>query len=217
MKIGVLGTGMVGETIGAKLVARGHEVMIGSRSATSEKALAWVKSTGKGASAGTFADAAVHGELIFLCTKGEATVDVVAGVGDERLAGKVLIDVTNPLDFSKGMPPTLFICNDDSLGERVQKAAPRARVVKSLNTMNAKLMVDASRLKGDHSVFVSGNDKDAKNAVAKLLSEDFGWKPANIIDVGDITTSRGTESLLPLWIRLWGAFGNPDFNFHIAR
>src|SRR5438128_2266848 len=115
MKIAVLGTGMVGETIGAKLVARGHDVMIGSRTASNEKALAWVAKNGKGASAGTFADAAAHGEIAFLCTKGEAAVDVARGSVD-HLAGKVLIDVTNPLVFSKGMPPTLFVSNDDSLG-----------------------------------------------------------------------------------------------------
>ncbi len=217
MKIGVLGTGMVGETIGSKLVARGHDVKIGSRSATNEKAIAWAAKTGRGASVGTFADATAHGDVVFLCTKGDATLDVVKALGDERLAGKVVIDVTNPLDFSKGMPPTLFLCNDDSLGESVQRAAPRARVVKSLNTMNCNLMVDATRVKGDHTVFMCGNDKSAKALVAGILTEDFSWKPANIIDVGDISMSRGTESLLPLWVRLWGALGTPDFNFHIAR
>jgi predicted dinucleotide-binding enzyme len=216
MKIGVLGTGMVGETIGAKLVARGHEVKLGSRSATNEKALAWAGKAGKGASVGTFADAAAFGELVFLCTKGEATVDVARGVA-EQLGGKPVIDVTNPLDFTRGFPPTLFVSDTDSLGEQVQRAAPRARVVKALNTMNCELMVDPSLVKGDHSAFVSGDDAQAKAAVKRLLTEAFGWKAENLVDVGDLSTARGTEALLPLWTRLYGAFGHANFNFHIAR
>lgn len=217
MKIGVLGTGMVGETIASKLVARGHDVKMGSRSATNEKAAAWAKQAGARASAGTFRDAAAHGELVFLVCKGDAALDVVKAAGEDALAGKVLIDVTNPLDFSKGMPPTLFVCNDDSLGEQVQRALPRTRVVKALNTMSCLVMVEPARVAGDHTVFVSGNDSEAKAQVRKLLAEDFGWKPTNMIDLGDLTTARGTESLLPIWLRLWGALGTADFNFHIAR
>jgi predicted dinucleotide-binding enzyme len=216
MKIGVLGTGMVGETIGAKLVARGHEVTLGSRSATNEKAHAWAKAAGKGAAAGTFADAAAFGELVFLCTKGQATADVARGVADQ-LADKPVVDVTNPLDFSKGFPPSLAVCNTDSLGEQVQKAAPRARVVKALNTMNCQLMVDPASLKGDHNAFLSGNDTGAKAAVKRLLTEAFGWRAENLIDLGDLTAARSTEAMLLVWTRLYGVLGNVDFNFHIAR
>jgi predicted dinucleotide-binding enzyme len=190
---------------------------MGSRTAGNERGLAWAKKCGQNASAGTFIDVSGFGDVLFLCTKGEFAVDVVKSIGDDLLAGKVLIDVTNPLDFSNGMPPTLFVSNNDSLGERVQRAAPRARVVKSLNTMNCELMVDASKVKGNHSVFVSGNDPDAKNTLTKILTEDFGWNQANIVDVGDISSARGTEALLLLWTRLYAALGTSKFNFHIAR
>lgn len=215
MKIAVLGTGMVGETIGSKLVALGHEVKMGSRSATNEKAAAWVKKAGGKASQGTFADAAAFGELAFLCTNGAGSVDAAKAAG-AALEGKILVDISNPLDFSKGMPPTLFTGNDDSLGERVQRAVPNAKVVKSLNTINAMVMVDPSRVNGgDHDVFVSGNDKEAKARVTEILRGWFGWK--SVVDLGDISTARGTESYLPLWLRLWGALGTADFNVKIVR
>jgi hypothetical protein len=201
MKIAVLGTGMVGETIGSKLVALGHEVKMGSRSANNEKAAAWVKKSGAKASQGTFADAAAFGELI--------------AAGKENLKGKLLLDLSNPLDFSKGMPPTLFVSNTDSLGEQIQRAFPELKVVKTLNTISANVMVDPARIPGEHAVFVSGNDADAKAQVKRLLTEWFGWK--QILDLGDITTSRGTESYLPLWLRLWGAVGTPDFNIQIVK
>jgi predicted dinucleotide-binding enzyme len=140
--------------------------------------------------------------------------DALRLAGRTNLAGKVLVDVANPLDFSKGMPPTLFVKDDDSLGERIQREFPEARVVKTLNTMASRLMVAPGLVKGQHSVFMSGNDKDAKRLVEDLLRA-WGWK--DIVDLGDITTARGTEMLMPLWIRLWAAFGNTDFNFHIAR
>jgi predicted dinucleotide-binding enzyme len=216
MKIAVLGTGMVGNTIGSKLIELGHEVKMGSRTDTNEKALAWVATAGKNASQGTFADAAAFGELIFNCTKGEASVDVLKLAGEKNIAGKILVDISNALDFSKGMPPTLSICNDDSLGETIQRAFPDLKVVKTLNTMNCLLMVNASKVAGDHNVFVSGNDAEAKAEVKKLLNT-FGWLDKNIIDLGDISTARGTEQLLPIWIRLMGTLGTADFNFHIVR
>lgn len=216
MKIGVFGTGVVGKTIASKLAALGHEVKMGSRSATNEKAAEWVAATGGKASQGTFAEAAAFGEILFNCTKGDATLNVLELAGANNMGGKILVDISNPLDFSRGMPPTLFICNDDSLGETVQRTYPDIRVVKTLNTMNCGLMVDPSLVKGDHTVFLSGNDAGAKSEVKKLLAS-FGWAEKNMIDVGDITTARGTEQLLPIWIRLWGALGSPNFNFHIAR
>ncbi|MFN7117449.1 MAG: NADPH-dependent F420 reductase [Saprospiraceae bacterium] len=217
MKIAVLGTGMVGKAIGSKLIQLGHEVRMGSRSANNEKATEWVKSAGTNASQGTFADAAAFAEtFIFNCTSGDGTLPALESAGAAYLNGKILIDISNPLDFSKGMPPSLSIVNTDSLGETIQRAFPDLKVVKTLNTLNCYLMVEPGKLENDHDIFISGNDADAKNQVKNLL-QTFGWKPANMIDLGDITTARGTEMLLPIWLRLWGALGTPDFNFKIVR
>ncbi|HTL82538.1 MAG TPA: NAD(P)-binding domain-containing protein [Bacteroidia bacterium] len=216
MKIGILGTGAVGKTIGTRLVALGHEVKMGSRTAANEKAMEWVKTSGKNASTGTFADAASFGEIVFNCTKGEVALDALRLVGKENLKNKILIDVSNPLDFSKGFPPSLTVCNTDSMGEMIQREFPETKVVKSLNTMNCAIMLDPAKVAGDHSVFVSGNDKDAKEQVKKFL-ESCGWKGSNIYDLGDITSSRGVEQLLPFWVRMYGAFGHANFNFNIVK
>src|SRR5204863_1911954 len=157
--------------------------------ATGEKVVAWAKVTGKG-KAGTFAEAAAHGEMVFNCTNGSATLDVLKAAGAANLKGKVLVDVANPLDFSKGMPPTLTVCNTDSLGEQIQREFPKVRVVKSLNTTSAAVMVDPKRVPGDHAIFVCGNDAAAKSQVTDLLKK-FGWK--TVIDLGDITGGRGQE------------------------
>ncbi len=216
MKIGVLGTGMVGKSIAGKLAALGHDVKMGSRSATNENAAAWAKEAGDKASHGSFADAAKFGELVFNCTSGAGALDAVRAAGTDNLANKILIDISNPLDFSKGMPPSLFSGNTDSLGENIQAEFPKTKVVKALNTINANIMVDPARVAGgDHDLFISGNDADAKGTVTNFLKEQFGWK--SVIDLGDITTARGTESYLPLWLRLWGALGTADFNLKIVR
>jgi len=216
MKLGVLGTGTVGQAIGSKLVALGHEVKMGSRSATNEKAAAWVKAAGKGASQGTFADAAAFGEVVFSCTSGAGTVDAAIAAGQANLRGKILIDVSNSLDGSKGFPPSLFTGNTDSLGEQLQRALPETKVVKSLNTVTAKLMVDPRSLAdGEHDIFVSGNDAAAKGRVAELLRDWFGWK--HVVDLGDITTARGTESYVALWVRLYGATKTSLFNVKLVR
>jgi 8-hydroxy-5-deazaflavin:NADPH oxidoreductase len=215
MKIGVFGTGMVGETIGSRLISLGHEVCMGSRTAGNEKAVAWAKKEGAKARCGTFADAAAFGELLFNCTKGEVSVAVVQSAGEANLQGKVLIDVANPLDHSKGFPPRLFFCNDDSLGERLQAAMPKLKVVKALNTMNCKLMVNPALIPGEHSVFVCGNDAGAKQQVEKFLREQFGWQ--QVIDLGDITNARGVEMYLPLWVRLYGWAKTPNFNVHVVK
>ncbi|TGK38149.1 NADPH-dependent F420 reductase [Leptospira andrefontaineae] len=215
MKIGVLGTGMVGETIGSKLIEKGHEVKMGSRSSTNEKAAQWVSKSGSKASQGTFKDAASFGDILFNCTKGEVSIEVLRSAGEETLKGKVLVDLANALDFSKGRPPGLIFGTNDSLGETIQKSFPDLKVVKTLNTMNCTIMVNASGIPGEHDVFVCGNDPEAKKKVSELLAKDFGWK--NIIDLGDITGARATEMILPLWLRLYGTFGNTDFNFHITR
>lgn len=216
MKLGVLGTGMVGQTIASKLIALGHEVTMGARDATNEKAAAWVKSAGKGAAQGTFADAAAAGALVFNCTNGMGALSALRAAGEDNLRGKVLLDISVPLDFSKGMPPSLFTASGESLGEQIQRAFPETKVVKTLNTINARVMVDPARVAGgEHDVFVSGNDAGAKSQVTEILRGWFGWK--NVIDLGDIGTARGTEEYLPLWLRLYGALKTPDFNIKVVR
>ena len=218
MKIGVLGTGMVGEAIGTKLVQLGHEVKMGSRTPNNEKAVAWVNKNHAHAalaSHGTFADAAAFGVIVFNCTSGRGSLDALRLAGTDALKGKVLIDVANPLDFSRGMPPSLLVCNTDSLGEQIQRAFPEAKVVKTLNTMNCNVMVNPSLVKADHDVFISGNDAEAKATVTALLKDGFGWK--SVIDLGDITTARGTEMLLPIWINLRGQLQTSQFNFKIVK
>lgn len=215
MKYAVMGTGMVGRALATKLVELGHEVMMGSRSADNPTAREWVQSAGAGASQGSFADAAAFGETVINATAGTASLEALQMAGASRLSGKILIDVSNPLDFSQGMPPTLTITGRDSLAERIQAALPETKVVKTLNTVNAQVMVDPARVPGEHVVFVSGNDVEAKGTVEVLLREGFGWR--SVVDLGDITTARGTESYLLLWLRLWGALGTPDFNIAIAK
>ncbi len=217
MKISVLGTGSVGQAIGSKLIQLGHEVKMGSRSGNNEKASAWVDANGTNAAQGTFAEAAAAGEIIFNCTKGEIALDVLRMAGPDNLKGKILIDISNPLDFSKGMPPTLLIVNDNSLGEEIQKLLPDTHVVKTLNTLTAKLMVNPELVNnGDHDIFMSGNNPEAKKQVSKLL-QTFGWGADHIIDLGDITTARGTEQILPVWVRLYAAMGTPMFQFKIVK
>ncbi len=213
MKLAVLGTGMVGKAIANKLVALGHEVVMGSRTADNASASEWAGGVGERASHGTFADAAAHGEMIFNCTRGSVSLQVLEAAGAANLSGKILVDVSNPLDFSRGMPPTLTVSNDDSLGEQLQRAYPDVRVVKALNTVNCDVMVDPSRVPGEHDIFVSGNDADAKSRVTTLLTEGFGWP--KVTDLGDISTARGTEMYLPLWLRLFGALGTADFNIKL--
>ncbi|WP_346926476.1 NADP oxidoreductase, partial [uncultured Arthrobacter sp.] len=163
----------------------------------------------------TFADAAARADVVVNATNGAGSLEALAAAGAENLGGKVLMDVANPLDFSQGFPPSLNPVNTDSLGEQIQRAFPEARVVKTLNTMNASVMVDpVSVAGGGHSVFVSGNDADAKGVVSGLL-KDFGHR--DIIDLGDITTARGAEMVLPIWVRIWGVLGTGAFNFKIAR
>lgn len=217
MRIGILGTGVVGQTLGRKLVERGHEVRMGARSADNEKAAQWASAAGAGASQGTFADAAAFGEVLFNCTAGTVSLQALKAAGAAHLRDKILIDVANPLDFSAGFPPTLTVSNDDSLGEQIQRAYPEARVVKTLNTLSAPLMVEPGLVPGDHVLFLNGNGAEAKRQVTAWLGEWFGWPPERVVDVGDITTARGTEMLLPLWLRLYGNFGTPLFNFALMR
>jgi 8-hydroxy-5-deazaflavin:NADPH oxidoreductase len=214
MNIAVLGTGIVGRTLGGALLRSGHAVRMGSRSAASPAAQGWVEQAGRAASHGTFADAAGWGELVFNCTSGTASLEALHLAGSAQLAGKVLVDVANPLDFSRGMPPSLTVCNTDSLGEQIQRAFPEARVVKALNTLNADVMVDPRLVTGGHQLFICGNDSTAKAQATELLA-GFGWRAAQILDLGDISAARGTEMILPLWIRLMQTLGTAHFNFQV--
>ena len=227
MQIGILGTGVVGQTIATALVSKGHALMIGTR----DPAATLNRETGGGQSAesfrswqssnptvqlGTFAEAARYGEVIVNATSGGGALPALAAAGADALGEKIMLDVSNPLDFSKGFPPFLTVCNTDSLGEQIQSAYPHLRVVKTLNTTNVNIMVNPALVAGgDHSLFVSGNDPVAKAQVVAWLAEWFGWR--DVIDLGDITTARGSEMLLPIWLRLYGALGSPVFNFKIAR
>jgi 8-hydroxy-5-deazaflavin:NADPH oxidoreductase len=213
MKFAVLGAGMVGEALAGKLVSLGHEVKLGSRAESAGKAAAWAAQAGPRASNGSYAQAAAFGDIVVNALQGAATLPVLGDLKHE-LAGKLLIDIANPLDFSKGFPPTLFISNDRSLAEEIQKLLPQTQVVKALNTVHAPVMVNPSLVPGEHDIFVSGNDAAAKARVVELL-QSFGWKAP--IDLGDLSTARGTEQLLPLWLRLYAALGTGMFNLRVVR
>lgn len=219
MNIGILGTGTVGETIGTALVKKKHSVMIGSRESGSEKARAWVKKTGKTAQEGTFDAAARFGELLFICLNGEYALRALERVAPEHVAGKIVVDITNPLDFTHGMPPRILEeYSAVSLGERIQQALPNAFVVKTLNTITAALMVDARKVgRGDHTIFLSGNDNDAKNKVAHFLADNFNWKGDHLVDLGPISSARVAEGIVPLWVQLWQSLGTPLFNFRVVK
>lgn len=222
MKIAVLGTGMVGRTLSARLAGLGHDVTMGTRDpeATLKRAAGDSASFGhwleERATVGleTFAGAAAGAELVVHAAAGAAALSVLELAGARNLSGKILLDTSLPLDHSHGFPPSLFLMGDDSLGEQVQRAFPEVRVVKSLNTLTAPLMVDPVKLEEETSVFVSGNDAEAKGVVTDLLMS-FGH--TDVIDLGDITTARGTEMAFALWVRLMGSFGTPMFNFRIVR
>jgi len=197
--------------LAAKIASLGHEVMMGTRDVQAAlartdagwgaKVLSEWTAEHPDVKLGTFADAAAHGEAVFNATAGTASLGALQAAGAANLDGKILVDVANPLDFSQGMPPTLSVCNTDSLAEQIQRAFPGAKVVKSLNIVNSEVMVDPSQVAGgDHHMFVSGNDDDAKAEVTRILQEWFGWK--NVLDLGDITSARGMEMLVPLWLRL---------------
>ncbi len=226
MKIAVLGTGIVGQTLAEKLASLGHDVTMGTRDV--KKALAnkgtdrfgrpefgeW-NANHTNIKVATFAEAAASGEFVINATNGMGSLNALEHAGHDHLKNKILLDVSNPLDSSHGMPPSLWVSNTDSLGEQIQRAFPEAKVVKSLNTMNASLMVNPSLVPGDHTVFLSGNDADAKLKIRGLLIT-FGWKDENIFDLGDITSARGTEQILPLWVRIMTDLQHPYFNFRVV-
>ncbi len=228
MDIGIIGSGRAAQILATKLLELGHRVTISSRDTAKAKDLgdwgsvpsaedfaAAQRELGRDAAAGSFADAAAHGEVVMNVTFGGHSLEALEAAGGANLAGKILIDVANPLDFSRGMPPSLLFCNTESLGERIQAAFPDARVVKSLNTTNAQVMVDPRQLTEPTTMFVSGNDQDAKDWVRhELLERWFGWE--QVLDLGDITAARGQEMWLPLWLRLMGPAGTAAFNLRIV-
>ncbi len=203
LRVGVLGTGTVGQTLADRLSELGHDVRIGSRTASSDVVR-------------TFAEAAAHGEVVVNATGGLVSVDALTLAGAEHLAGKPLLDLSNALDHSVGFPPKVLATDSESLGERIQAAFPEALVVKTLNTMTNAIMVRPRTLPGPHTNFLAGNDAEAKGVVRGLLLE-FGWTDEELIDLGDLTASRGMELYLPLWLRMLGAVGNPLFNVHVVR
>jgi 8-hydroxy-5-deazaflavin:NADPH oxidoreductase len=216
MKVGIIGPGIVGQTLGGKLVSLGHSVILGTRNQSdldSAKGMAgslstWLAGPGRGARVASFAEAASHGDVIINATPGEVSMDALRMAGADNLVGKVLIDVSNELDYSHGMPPTSLASDseDRSVGMRIQKAFPDARVVKTLNTMNCLLMVNPEQLAGgDHSVFVCGNNAGAKEITAQIL-RSFGWR--DIVDLGGIDAARGPEMFMALWVRFWMTAGN---------
>ncbi len=214
MRIAVLGTGTVGQTLGGKLVELGHDVKMGSRTPGNEKAVAWTQQAGDGASEGSFDEAAAFAEVVVNATAGAASLTALEQAGADNMRGKVLLDVANPLDFSRGMPPTLSVCNTDSLGEQIQRAFPDARVVKALNTVNADVMVDPAIVPGSHTLFMCGDDDEAKAQVAELL-QAFGWPEQDIMDLGGIANARGMEMYLPLWLRLFAATRTGHLNVKV--
>jgi 8-hydroxy-5-deazaflavin:NADPH oxidoreductase len=228
VKIAVLGSGMVGRALSAKLADRGHEVAMGTRDVD---ALLERTETGRdgrvllfrdwqreheSVGIATFADAAGQGEVVFNATSGDASLQALNLAGAENLKGKVLVDVSNPLDFSRGMPPSLFVGTTDSLAEQIQAAFPGARVVKTLNTVTAPVMVDPALVAdGDHHIFLSGDDDSAKQQVREILQNDFGWR--HLIDLGALNTARAAEQLVTMWVALMSVQGTAMFNIKVVR
>ena len=223
MKIGIIGSGAVAPTLGAKIIELGHHVVLGTRDPSKldeKKNMAvtlreWIAKTGKKGRVVTFADAAAHGELLISAVHGQNTIDALKIAAADKVGPKVLIDTGNELDFSKGMPPCALASQDCCLAERIQAAFPNLKVVKSLNTIGAPVMVAPQALAGgEHTVFVSGNDTAAKAAVAEVL-KSFGWK--DVLDLGDISSARGPEMYMAMWLRLWGATGTGMVNVKVVR
>jgi 8-hydroxy-5-deazaflavin:NADPH oxidoreductase len=227
MKVGIMGTGIVAQTIASKLAEMGNSVVIGTRDVRetlsrtapdvygNPPCRVWLEAHPK-VKLLDYAGAAAHGEILMNATSGGGTLQALNAAGKANMEGKILVDIANPLDFSKGMPPSLTVCNTDSLGEQIQRAFPGTHVVKTLNTVTAMLMVDPGRVAGgDHDMFICGNNAEAKQRVTQLLGTWFGWK--RIIDLGDITNSRATEMLLPIWVRLYGALRSPLFNIKVVQ
>jgi 8-hydroxy-5-deazaflavin:NADPH oxidoreductase len=229
MKIAILGTGNVGQTYANKFIALGHEVMMGTRNVADTMArkatdnygslpFAEWQSTNEKVQLGTFAEAAAFGEIVLNALQGAVSISAIQSAKATDFDGKILMDISNPLDFSKGFPPSLIpeLQNTNSLAEEIQKTLPNTKVVKALSTMWSGLMVNPAMIgNGDHNAFIAGNDADAKAKIKEIMTS-FGWITANILDLGDITKSRGVEMYLPLWLSIYGATNNGAFNIKIV-
>lgn len=203
-----------------RLIEKGHNGKIGSRTANNEKAAAWVKKSNNHATQGDFNAAAAFGEIVFLCLNGAHALEAVRSVDANSVSEKIVIDVSNPLDFSKGIPPGLLegLNNSTSLGEEIQKALTGAKIVKTLNTVNCNVMVNPKLINsGDHTLFICGNDVDAKNNVRHFLIDTFGWKAENLVDLGGIQSARGMEAYVPFWVIIMQATGSPMFNIKVVK
>lgn len=211
-RVGVLGSGEVGRCLAAGFSGRGHEVMLGSREPGKPELVEWLSGDGAGVQAGTFAEVAKYGELLVLALLGNAAEEVIADAGVENFNGKVVIDAMNPLDFSAGFPPKLAIVGDDSLGERIQRALPDAKVVKAFNTIGNPYFVDPGFSDGAPTMLIAGNDESAKRTVADVLA-DFGW--SDIVDIGGIEGSRELEAVCILWVKIGGVRGSWDHGFKL--
>ena len=224
MKLAVLGTGMVGRTIAAKLASAGHDIALGTRDPDASLA----RQPGNGTSLKDWLalnpdiglmrmdEAAAFGDMLFAVMAGDAAVNALGEIGTDVIGDKIVVDITNPLDFSHGIPPSLFISNTDSLAEAIQRALPRARIVKTLNTVNANVMVEPALVAdGDHTMFVCGNDPEARAEIAQFLKSEFGWK--DVMDLGDLTAARGMEASLHLWLKLWASIGSLSFSIKVVR
>ena len=211
-RVGVLGSGEVGRRLAVGFCSRGHDVMIGSREPGKPELQDWLSDDGAGIKAGTFAEAAAHGELLVLAVQGNAAEEAIAAAGPANFSGKVVIDATNPLDFSGGFPPRLSITGADSLGERVQRALPEAKVVKAFNTIGNPYFVDPSFSEGQPTMLVAGDDDGAKQTVRDVLA-DFGW--SDVVDIGGIEGSRELEAICIVWVKIGGARGSWDHAFKL--
>ena len=225
--VGVLGTGIVGRTLAGKIASLGHQVVMGTRDPDASLAVTessprgleplsdWLGAN-EGVSLGTFADSAATGEIVFNAASGDGTLEALGSAGAANLSGKILIDAGNPLDFSKGMPPTLLVGNTDSLAEQIQREFPDAKVVKALNIVSAPVMIDPGAVAGgDHHMLIAGNDDSAKAAVTRILKDWFGWR--HVLDVGDVTAARGLEAYVILWVRMMMSLGTVGFNVKVAQ
>lgn len=211
-RVGVLGSGEVGRRLAAGFASRGHEVMIGSRDPDKPELRDWLSDDGAGITAGTFAETAAHGELLALAVLGDAAEGAIADAGAGNFSGKVVIDAMNPLDFSRGFPPKLSISGEDSLGERVQRALPDAKVVKAFNTIGNPYFVDPSFSEGSPTMLIAGDDEGAKHTVEDLLA-DFGW--SDVLDIGGIESSRELEAICIAWVKIGGIRGAWDHGFKL--
>lgn len=220
MKIGIFGTGGVAQAFATRLTELGHTVMLGTRNATEKRKdpkFSEFSDKNPAVALGSFAETAAFGDFLVNASKGDATLAILASANLAHLKGKVLMDVSNPLDFSHGMPPVLIpeLSNTNSLGEEIQRRFPELRVVKTLNTMWNGIMLYPTRLEGAHVNYLCGNDTAAKEEVRTLL-HGFGWQDNQLMDLGDISSARATEATLPIWLRVYGAKQTGAFNFGIV-